>query len=376
MLIGCNGGFQNPGDAITDAQLLAEEIRMFDLAVDLGFDSVWMVEHHFTNYFISPEPLLFLTWFAGRHRHIGIGTNVLVLPWHDPLRLTENIILADNLTGGRLTLGFGRGLAHNEYEGFRVDLATSRERFMAYAKMILGGLRTGFVEADNEFISQPRVEIRPRLEHPMDGRIYAGTISPESSPVMAELGVGAMVVPQKPWPKTLADLQVYRDAWAGFHGPDRAPPRPHGGGLIYVGADADASREMAYRYMGDHYRGLMDHYGLSRGAHKGVKGYEFYAGIARHIEARGLDAAARDYADLLPWGTPDQVLDKLSIFRDEIGAGGYAPTFSYAGLPYPEVENSIRLFAAEVMPVLREWNTGPVGRTGAPGPALHAVAGG
>jgi hypothetical protein len=185
-----------------------------------------------------------------------------------------------------------------------------------------------------------------------------------------------MVVPQKPWPKTLADLQVYRDAWAGFHGPDRAPPRPHGGGMIYVGADADASREMAYRYMGDHYRGLMDHYGLSRGAHKGVKGYEFYAGIARHIEARGLDAAARDYADLLPWGTPDQVLDKLSIFRDEIGAGGYAPTFSYAGLPYPEVENSIRLFAAEVMPVLREWNTGPVGRTGAPGPALHAVAGG
>ena len=68
---------------------------------------------------------------------------MIVLPWHDPMRVAEAVTMLDNLSGGRLILGIGRGLARVEYEGFRVDMDTSRERFVAYAQVVLEGLERG-----------------------------------------------------------------------------------------------------------------------------------------------------------------------------------------------------------------------------------------
>ena len=60
-----------------------------DLAVELGFESLWVVEHHFSEYLISPDPLQLLTWFGARHAHVGLGAGVVVLPWHHPIRCAE-----------------------------------------------------------------------------------------------------------------------------------------------------------------------------------------------------------------------------------------------------------------------------------------------
>ena len=75
-----------------------------------------------------------------------LGTAVLVLPWHDPVRLAEQIILADHLSDGRMVIGIGRGLAKDEFEGLRIPLAESRERFNDHAELILAALESGFVE--------------------------------------------------------------------------------------------------------------------------------------------------------------------------------------------------------------------------------------
>ena len=68
---------------------------------------------------------------------------MIVLPWHDPVRLAEQITLLDNLSGGRVLLGIGRGIAKVEYDGFRVPMDTSRERFIEYAGVLLRGLEDG-----------------------------------------------------------------------------------------------------------------------------------------------------------------------------------------------------------------------------------------
>ena len=79
----------------SDASILAEHFALGDLAEPLGFDSLFALEHHFTGYAMSPAPLELLAYFAGRTRRIALGTAVIVLPWHDPIRVAEGIALLD-----------------------------------------------------------------------------------------------------------------------------------------------------------------------------------------------------------------------------------------------------------------------------------------
>lgn len=358
MHVGYAVSFQNPAEQKSDSEVYATEIALIDAAVDYGFDSIWVVEHHFTDYFLSPDPVQFLTWCAARYPDIRLGTGVIVLPWHDPVRCAEQIAMLDNLSNGRMILGIGRGLGKVEYDGFRVDMNTSRERFVEYAQLILDGLETGTVEADGEFVTQPRRDIRPRPVHSFRGRTYAASMSPEAMPIMARLGVGVLVVPQKEWTAVGEDLATYRSAWTECHGPDVPPPAPLCAGNIVLHADAATAEELAHRYIGGYYHSVIEHYGFNENAHAGVRGYEFYAGIGKHVERRGLDGAAADYVNLMPWGTPDQVLEKLSTLRDLLGMAAFNPSFNFVDMPSEVAHESLSLFATEVLPVLKEWRTG------------------
>ena len=94
-----------------DVAVVSDHLAMGDLAEPLGFDSLFALEHHFTGYAMSPAPLQLLAYFAGRTKRITFGTAVIVLPWHDPIRVAEEIALLDILSGGRCLFGFGRGAA-------------------------------------------------------------------------------------------------------------------------------------------------------------------------------------------------------------------------------------------------------------------------
>ena len=110
MHVGMGVAFQNPEDALlTDAEVWENELAFIDRAEEAGFDSIWTVEHHFTDYTMCPDPVQLLTYVASRTSRIQLGTGVIVLPWHDPMRIAEQITMLDNLSGGRLILGIGRG---------------------------------------------------------------------------------------------------------------------------------------------------------------------------------------------------------------------------------------------------------------------------
>jgi alkanesulfonate monooxygenase SsuD/methylene tetrahydromethanopterin reductase-like flavin-dependent oxidoreductase (luciferase family) len=87
-----------------------------------------------------------------------------------------------------------------------------------------------------------------------------------------------------------------------------------------------------------------------------LKGYEFYAGIAKYIDKRGTDGAVADYVNLMPWGTPDQAIEKLRTLHTELGVAAFNPSFSFAGMPADLAEKSIRLFATEVLPEVKRWD--------------------
>ena len=353
MHVGYSLAFQNPGQRRSDQEVYREELRLAELAEPLGFDSVWVAEHHFTDYVMCPDVAQFLAYMAGQTSRLQLGSSVFVLPWHDPVRVAEQVAMLDNLSGGRVILGIGRGLGRVEFEGFRIPMEESRDRFVESAQIILEGLEQGYVEFHGTHFDQPRRDLRPAPFKSFVGRTFAAAVSPESMPIMARLGVGVLVIPQKPWDVVRKDFEAYHRAWAAERGPDDAPPAPMCGGFVFVDESADRAEELAFRYVGDYYRSVMEHYEMAAGHFAETKGYEFYGNVTKYIDRHGEDGAAEDFVRLMPWGTPEQVREKLSFIHDTIGNQGFMGNFSYGGMPYDEAERSLRLFVDQVMPELK-----------------------
>ncbi len=349
--------FQNPNNALSDAEVYRQELRLAEMAEPLGFDSVWSVEHHFTDYTMCPDVVQFLSYMAGKTQHVKLGSMVIVLPWHDPMRIAEQISLLDHLSGGRMILGLGRGLARVEYDGFRIDQNAGRQRFVEYAELVLCGLEDGYIEG-GATIQQPRRDIRPYPLCSFRGRTYAAAVSPESMPIMAKLGVSLLVVPQKPWDVVEKDFAVYHDVYREVNGTE--PPQPFCGGFFFVDENADRAEAMAYKWIGAYYHTAMKHYEMTSEHFGSHQGYEFYRHVGRYIERHGMDGAARDFVKLMPWGTPEQVLDKLAFIRDKIDMNGIMCHFSYAGMPYDEAERNMQCFVKHVLPELKQWDTTPL----------------
>ena len=359
--------FQNPGNALSDAEVYRQELRLAEMAEPLGFDSVWSVEHHFTDYTMCPDVLQFLSYMAGKTQRVKLGSMVVVLPWHDPVRVAEQIVMLDHLSGGRVILGLGRGLARVEYEGFRIDQNEGRQRFVEYAELVLQALERGYVEG-GETLRQPRRDLRPYPMRSFRGRTYAAAVSPESMPIMARLGVGLLVIPQKPWDVVEQDFAVYTEVFRQENGCD--PPQPFCGGFFFVDESADRAEELAHKYIGGYYHTVMRHYEMTAEHFGTHKGYEFYRNVGRYIGRHGMDGAARDFMKLMPWGTPAQVLEKLSVIRDKIDMNGVMCHFGYAGMAYDEAERNLQCFARHVLPELKSWSTTPLEE---PAPLAGAV---
>src|SRR5438046_3115373 len=142
MHVGLGLNFQNLERKLSDATVYKNELAIALQAEDAGFESIWIPEHHFSDYMLTPNVPQVLTWIAAKTNRIRLGTMVTVLPWHDPVRVVEAFILLDHLSNGRALLGIGRGLGKNEFDGFRSEMAESKGRFVEYATAILKALET------------------------------------------------------------------------------------------------------------------------------------------------------------------------------------------------------------------------------------------
>ena len=210
-------------DSIGDDQVWEEELKLARIAADSGFDALWSAEHHFFDYSFCPDNLQLMTYLAGQFSDIDFGTAAVILPWHDPLRVAEQVSMLDMLCKGRLRFGMGRGLARREFTAFRGTMDESRERFDEAAAMIVNALRNGFMEGDGKYYKQPRIDIRPRPKYSFDDRIYAVASSEDSVRSAARLGAHMVMFSDRPWPMRLPAIERNRELFQEFHGVS-APP--------------------------------------------------------------------------------------------------------------------------------------------------------
>src|ERR1700746_540182 len=330
-----------------DVAVVADHLAMGDLAEPLGFDSLFALEHHFTGYAMSPAPLPLLTDYAGPTKRVGLGTAVIVLPWHDPIRVAEGIALLDILSGGRCLFGFGRGAASVEYEGFRIPMGEGRPRFGGAAQLIRKALAEPEFEWHGEFYQIPRTSIRPRpISHPEE-RFYASSVSPESAEIMAKLGFGILVVMQNEWPKAAESIVNYREIAASV-GYDPPPP------IILTNVSCAESRaeahDRAMAWLGKKWQSIDDHYHFSDGHLATVKGYETYGKMAKTYAKIGESAESRQkatdfYVSIQIVGTPKDCLDKIGELQRLTGLDHLVTEYSFGAMPHDEAELNMRLFA-------------------------------
>ena len=342
-------------DGITDGQVYAEELALARLADELGFDVVWSVEHHFFGYSFCPDNTELLAYVAGVTRNVDVGTAAVILPWNDPLRVAEKIALLDHLAGGRLRFGMGRGLSRREYAAFRdTEMGESRERFDEAAELILRALETGYAEGKGPFFEQPRTEIRPRPERSFDGRVYAVASSDDSIESAARSKAAMVMFADRAWEARMPGITRWRELYEEMHGV--APPPPLTCDYCVCLPDAAEAKELAHRHMGLYLASVLEHYEVTGDHFAATKGYDAYAQAAEVLRKIGESGFLQGFMKATAWGTPDDVLATLERRRELMGPFELATTFRFGGIPFAKAEESMRLFASEVLPGLRTWD--------------------
>ena len=210
-----------PRQSISDAQIYREQLHLGRLVEPLGFDSLWTVEHHFTPYTMVTSPTQFLSYFAGITERIGMGTMIVVLPWHDPIKVAESFVMLDHMLDGRsLKVGFGRGLGLREYNGMRIPMEESRERFKESLDIVRAALTEEWFDYDGKHYQIPRTSLRPRPrpDSALADSLYIAWGSPQSMPVAAHEGLKPLFIPQRGWDAHRQELAEYNEIRTSEHG--------------------------------------------------------------------------------------------------------------------------------------------------------------
>lgn len=364
---------------ISDTQIFEEEIQIGNLVEPLGFDSMWTVEHHFTPYTMDTNTLQFLTYFAGRTSHIDFGTMVIVLPWHDPIRVAEEASLLDQfLQGRKLTLGFGRGAAKVEFDGLRIDMNSSRERFLEALEVVRKALdpNNRHFSHEGKYFQIPDLQIRPHPRSDLLADMHMAWGSPSSVAVAADNGLKPLVIPQKEWQVHVEEMGEYNRLVT-----QRGLPPAHPVVLlaVYVDEDEERAQRLGYQYNLEYTDSARRHYKFDDPTHLAdVKGYDYYNETARKFvaagAAQGRQQAMRERLELakttdlttIPtavlakamverhvWGTPEQVTAQLTERLTGVGAEQFVGVFKFGSMPLHEAEQSIRLFADKVLPQIK-----------------------
>ncbi|MSQ48592.1 MAG: LLM class flavin-dependent oxidoreductase [Deltaproteobacteria bacterium] len=339
----------------SDRDMYKLETRLLIDAEGMGFDIIWPVEHHFFDYSMCPDNMQYLSYIAARTEKMELGTGAIILPWNNPMRVVEKMVLLDHLSDGRAVLGLGRGLSRREYAGMGVNMNEARDRFNEAAAIVVQGLETGIVEANTKYYQQARVEVRPRPFKSFKGRRYMVCMSPESFSVAASLGLGSMMFSQGAWETAAPLLESYRAEYRQHNG-EEAPPLSIVD-FVSCFADAKKAEEVARRGIVGYYWTLMEHYRMDDVANFASTGasYQHYAKAAEQINAAGHDAVIEEFISSNLWGTPDMIAAKLRRRREVIGDFEVNGAFSYFNLPFTDVEQNMRLFAKEVAPEVKSW---------------------
>ncbi len=343
-----------------DADILARTLKMGDLAEPLGFDGIWAAQHFGTPYGLTPNPLQLLAYFAGRTEQVGLGTQVLVLPWWHPVQCAHEIAYLDILSNGRFdTIGFGRGVAKSEFDALGIHRDDARQRFAEGLDIIELALTTERFAYEGQIFKIPEMSLRPQpITKDLTSRFFGASSTNTSLELMARRGLKPLFVGNKPLTEAAEDVRLVNT----YRREEGLEPCQSKNILFMYCTKTEQEAAEAESWIAKANVGVRLHYGFGDpDAFKGVKGYEAYAageGTATQVTTetgrRKIGTGnAYDSSNLL-LGTPDEIIRRIEKFQQAcsfseitVGAAGGTPE---------QAEASLRLFAKEVLPVIHKMD--------------------
>ncbi|CAO0834749.1 LLM class flavin-dependent oxidoreductase [Streptomyces microflavus] len=333
---------QGPGEALHRA------VRSAEAAEESGLDSVWLAEHHFVPYGVCPSATTLAALLLGRTRRIRVGTAVSVLPNHHPVALGEQAALLHLTSGGRFSLGVGRGGPWVDLEVFGGGLDAYENGFPEALELLLDWLREPRVAGRGERFGFREVAVVPRADELLDGAAGAvGTSGPEvivacTSPKSVRLAAGRalpMLLGMHCGDAEKAEMvALWRTAAreAG-HPPEVVEGAAHVSAGVAQIADGpgDATETLVKTMPGWLRQGLDAHVTVD----------------ARHRVMRDPVAYTELLCALHPVGPPQLAADRLAATAERTGITRFALLVEGSG-DLAATEENVRRLGADVLPLL------------------------
>jgi alkanesulfonate monooxygenase SsuD/methylene tetrahydromethanopterin reductase-like flavin-dependent oxidoreductase (luciferase family) len=326
----------------TPADYYAQMLDQCVLLEELGYDSAWFSEHHSGPYSFG-NPAVMIGMAAQRTRRLKLGTGVSLLPLHHPIQLGEEYAMLDQITGGRLEYGVGRGYLLHEYPWLNVPLSESHGRYREAVDFILQAWTAeGPVTFDGEFFKVDGYRPFPPVVQKPTPPIYASAVSPESFTYAASknLSIGVSVFSSDPV-ELARNIQGYE-------------------GLLEQGGFARADREiMGITQM---YCAEDEGEALARGKTYAENYFKFFSQILRDgaggesavaDRMTQIDALDLNAANMTLFGSPSSLIDKITRLRDEMHIDYLQLEVAQGGCPPDKVVEVLRLFGEAVIPHFR-----------------------
>ncbi|MFF3155677.1 LLM class flavin-dependent oxidoreductase [Streptomyces sp. NPDC057910] len=334
---------QFPGQG--QGETLHRAVRSAEVAEESGLDSVWLAEHHFVPYGVCPSAVTLAALLLGRTRRIRVGTAVSVLPTAHPVALGEQAALLHLTSGGRFSLGVGRGGPWVDLEVFGSGLSAYEQGFPESLDLLLRWLRESRVSGEGERFSFREVPVVPRPAEILDGgpedacpEVIVACTSPRSVKLAAEHGL-PMLLGMHCGDEDKAEMvALWRSqALAAGHAPEKVAAAGHvSAGVAQI---ADRRAEAAETLI------------------KSMPGW-LKQGLDAHVTVDGRHRAMRDpvaYTELLcglhPVGTPRLAADRLAATSERTGITRFALLVEGSG-DLSATEENVRRLGTEVLPLL------------------------
>lgn len=314
-----------------------EEVQ---LGEELGFDSVWLEEHHGVKNHYWPSPLVALAGAATKTERILLGTDIIVLPFYHPVRVAEDAAMLDIMSGGRFILGAAIGYKPDEFALYQVPLEMRGARFEEAVQLIKQLWTEEEVNFDGKYYQVEGLKIEPRPLENSHPPLWLGGWGKLSLGRAARYGDAWVPGPTAKLDKLLSAQATYRQNLeeAGIDPTTRPSPLTR---EVVIAATDEEAREMARRHLLINYR---DEYGGGEWKHPLI-------GAEDEAPVDQFEGIARDRFLV---GSPDTVIEKLQRFVDAFGVDHLICRLYFPGIPHDFIMEELRLLANEVMPAFKE----------------------
>jgi len=319
------------------AELFEDRLRLAEAYDRIGIHALHVAEHHSTPLGMSPSPSVFLALAAQRTKRLRLGPLVYTLPLYHPLRLAEEICTLDQLSGGRLELGVGRGVSPLEISSFGVDPRNSQAMYLEAYQVVMKALvsrSVSFQGTHYKFDDVPIILEPVQKPHPP---LWYGVFNTESTEWAARTGVN--VVTNLPAGAVRAITERYRAEWAKLgRDPERIPFMGMNRHMVIAETDREAMElgRRAYRRWFANFTSLWRR-----------RNIPLPKNIAYSEDFDGIVASGQAIA-----GSPQTVRDAIARQAAQSGVNYVLSRFAFGDMAVDESLRSVDLFARHVMPEL------------------------